>query len=270
MSENLLHNSDFEINKQYWDARVDLHMRSEFYAMEKFRRGGTSLNPTELEELGPVDGKKLCHLQCHFGQDTLSWARLGAHVTGLDLSGEAISKATGLAEELGIEARFVEGNVLEASSLLGDQYDIVFTSYGTVLWLHDLSKWASQVAKLLKPGGVFYLADFHPVAWMFDEQLEKIKYSYFNDERIVEETSGSYAEPTADLKMNCITWNHSLSEICNALINAGLKIEFLHEFGYCWYPVFGNLVSRPPAAGGFHHKDLDEKIPLMYSLKARL
>jgi SAM-dependent methyltransferase len=234
--------------------------------MEQFKNGESSLCETEIAELGSVSGKSLCHLQCHFGQDTLSWARLGAEVTGLDLSPEGIESAQTLAKDLNLSATFVQGNVLEASHIINNRFDIVFTSYGTVIWLHDLLSWARQIASLLDQGGFFYIIDFHPVAWMFDEKLEKIKYSYFNVERIVEVTEGTYADRAAELRKTCITWNHSLSEITDALIQAGLRINFLHEFGFSWFNVFENLVSRP--AGGFFHREHGEKIPLMYSIKA--
>ena len=268
MTQNSLYHADYEINKEYWDARVNLHMLSDFYKMEEFRKGASSLCETEVLEIGSVSGKSLCHLQCHFGQDTLSWARMGAKVTGLDLSPEGIKHAQALSSELDIPASFVLGNVLDASSCIQDRFDIVFTSYGTIIWLHDLHRWAEQISALLKPGGVFYIIDFHPIAWMFDEKLEKIKYSYFNVDPIVELTTGSYANKDADLQKTCITWNHSLAEITGALIQSGLRLEFLHEFGFSWYNVFENLVSRPAAAGGFIHREHGEKIPLMFSIKA--
>jgi SAM-dependent methyltransferase len=260
--------SDYKVNKSYWDARVQTHMFSEFYEMDSFRAGKSSLRETEIKEIGSVEGKKLCHLQCHFGQDTLSWARLGARVCGLDLSPEGIKAARKLAQELNINAEFVEGNVLEAASLMKRTFDIVFTSYGTIIWLHDLDAWANQIASLLGEGGFFYMIDFHPVAWMFDEQLNRVKYSYFNTSKIVEETIGTYADKSANLRHECVTWNHSVSEIINALIGAGLHIDFFNEFGFSWFNVFEELIPRPTEAGGFIHREHGEKIPLMFSLKA--
>ena len=258
--------SDFEINKHHWDARVDLHMVSELYNMPGFLKGEISLQPTEIKEVGSVVGKSLCHLQCHIGQDSISWARLGALVTGVDFSPKAISAAKALNNELKMNVRFVESNVIEASSALkGETFDIVFTSYGTIGWLPDLKVWANEVFSLLKPGGVFYMIDFHPVVWMFNDEITEICYSYSNIERIVEEISGSYADRSADIKTQSVGWNHPISEIIGALNEAGLKMEFMHEFGFSWYNVFADLIPRE--GGGFKHSKYGEKMPMMYSFK---
>jgi SAM-dependent methyltransferase len=258
--------TDLEINKNHWDARVYVHMQSELYNLSGFLKGDTSLQPTEIGELGSVQGKTLCHLQCHFGQDSISWARLGAQVTGVDFSPKAIQAAKSLCKEMNINVNFIESNVLEASSALkGETFDIVFTSYGTIGWLPDLQVWANEVFKLLKPGGTFYMIDFHPVVWMFNDELTEIGYSYFNIERIVEEISGSYADRSADIKTQSVGWNHPISEIINSLTGAGLKMEFMHEFGFTWYNIFPDLLPREQ--GGFKHSKYGEKLPMMYSFK---
>jgi len=155
----------FALNRASWNARTPVHLRSRFYDLEAFKAGQTSLKPIELEQVGDVRGKSLLHLQCHFGQDTLSWARLGARVTGLDLSDVAIAEARALASGLGIRARFVEGNVYDAPALLGgERFDVVFTSYGVVGWLPRLEPWARAIAASLAPGGTFHGVEFHPAA----------------------------------------------------------------------------------------------------------
>ncbi len=169
----------FEANRQIWNLRTEVHKTSAFYDVEGWKKGKTSLNDIELREVGDVTGKKLLHLQCHFGQDTLSWARLGARVTGCDLSDNAIAYARQLAREAGLKARFVRCNVYDLSRYLGGKYDIVFASYGVVGWLPDLEPWAAVIARFVKKGGFFYLAEFHPVVWMLDEKMEFIKFFLF-------------------------------------------------------------------------------------------
>ncbi|MEX1189258.1 MAG: class I SAM-dependent methyltransferase [Bacteroidia bacterium] len=257
--------SDKEINKQHWEARVLVHMASDMYNMNEFLKGRTSLNSTEIHELGDVTGKKLCHLQCHFGQDSISWARAGASVTGIDFSSEAIKAAQQINNQLKLKVKFIESDVLKAAEAVDEKFDIVFTSYGTIGWLPNLDDWATQVCKLLKPGGVFYMIDFHPVVWMFNDELTEIGYSYFNVEKIIEETCGTYADRNADIKTQSIGWNHSLSEISCALIDAKLRIEFLHEFGFSWYNIFPQLKAREE--GGYMHEVYGEKMPMMYSFK---
>ena len=148
-----------ESNRRSWNERTPVHARSDFYGIERFKAGATSLLSVELEEMGDVQGKSLLHLQCHFGMDTLSWARLGANVTGADFSDEAIDLARSLSGELGIEAEFVLSNVYSLPDVLEAQYDIVFTSYGVLVWLPDLKPWAEVVAHFLRPGGFFYIVD---------------------------------------------------------------------------------------------------------------
>lgn len=183
----------FDANRESWNKRTPIHKASVFYGLDGFKKGATSLNKTELEELGDVKGKKLLHLQCHFGMDTLSWAREGAIVTGVDFSEDAIVSARELAEELHLPATFICSNVydlLQHQELAGS-FDMVFTSYGVIGWLPDLNQWAAVIAFLLKPGGLFYMAEFHPVVWMMDEHFDFIKYYYHNAEIIEEDLTGT-------------------------------------------------------------------------------
>jgi len=164
----------FQANKELWNQRTTVHLDSAFYNLEGFKKGETVLTPIELSELGEVKGKTMLHLQCHFGMDSLDWARRGAGVTGVDLSDTAISEAQKLNAEMGLDASFVCCNVLDTSAHVPGQFDIVFTSYGTIGWLPDLQPWAQVVAEKLKPGGLFYIAEFHPVVWMFDDEFTRI------------------------------------------------------------------------------------------------
>lgn len=256
----------FEANKELWNQRTVVHKDSSFYNLAGFKNGETVLTPIELKELGDVSGKTMLHLQCHFGMDSLDWARRGALVTGVDISDNAIQEATQLNKELGLNARFVCCNVYDTSLHVKELFDIVFTSYGTIGWLPDLQPWANMIAERLKPGGVFYMADFHPVLWMFDDDFTHIQYSYENKEVIVTESEGTYTDRNADIKAKEYGWNHSISDLLNALIQAGLKINSFNEFMFSPYPCFRNTVEVEK--GRWHIKGLEGKIPMMYSLKA--
>jgi len=176
-----------KLNKASWNTRTEVHFDSEFYDNESFLKGKSSLNDIELDLLGDVAGKSVLHLQCHFGQDTISLARMGAKATGVDLSDLSIKRANELNEKAGTDARFICTDLYSLPIHLDETFDIVFTSYGTIGWLPDMDKWAAIVSKYLKPGGLFVIAEFHPVVWMFDDDFKFIKYNYFND-GVIEET----------------------------------------------------------------------------------
>lgn len=256
----------FEANKALWDARTGPHVQSDFYRLEDFRQGWNPLNSVELEEVGDVSGKSLLHLQCHFGMDTLAWQRLGAHCTGVDFSGEAIGKAQQLAAELGLPARFICCNVYDLPQHDQHTYDIVFTSYGTIGWLPDLDRWAAVIARALKPGGHFYIADFHPVVWMFDNDFRQIVYTYHQSAVIEETEEGTYADREATIKRKSYGWNHSLGETVNALTRHGLQIMHLNEFPFSPYNCFRNTVQGDD--GYYRIRGLEGLIPMMYSIKA--
>ena len=175
-----------EINKQSWNKKTSTHLTSDFYDVEGFLNGNSSLNEIELELLGDVKGKSILHLQCHFGQDTISLGRLGARTTGIDLSDKAIESAIELAEKAGIEASFICCDIYDLPNHLNEQFDIVYTSYGTLGWLPDIDKWAKIVSRYLKPDGKFVFVEFHPVVWMFDDDFQEINYNYYNSEAIIE------------------------------------------------------------------------------------
>ncbi len=258
----------FAANRALWDARTAAHLPSDFYDVAGFRAGADSLREIELAEVGAVAGRTLLHLQCHFGQDTLAWARRGAVVTGLDFSGAAIAAARTLAAEVGQPAEFVEANVYDAPAALGGrQFDIVFTSYGVLGWLPDLTRWATAAAACVAPGGFLYLAEFHPVFWMFDNDLERVAYPYLNAGVIAEESAGTYADHVAPIQQAEYGWNHGLGEVVSALTAAGLEIEFLHEFDYS--PWNFSRVFVEVGANRFQVRGLEGKLPLTYSIRAR-
>lgn len=174
-------------NKTAWNTKTEHHINSEFYDMPGFLNGNNSLKEIELNILGNVKGKSILHLQCHFGQDSLSLARMGAKVTGIDFSDKAIEKARELNSQLNLDAQFICCDIYDLPNQLNKQFDIVFTSYGTIgCKLPDLDRWAEVVSQFLKPNGQFVMADFHPVVWMMDNEFQKIQYNYFNVEEIVE------------------------------------------------------------------------------------
>ena len=254
------------INKQTWNNKTDVHIASDFYDMDGFLKGKTTLNSIELELLGDVKDKKILHLQCHFGQDTLSLARLGAKVTGIDLSDKAIERAKDLAKELHLDATFICCDIYETANYLDEKFDIVFTSYGTIGWLPDLDKWANVVSHFLKPNAKFIMADFHPVVWMFDNDFKSIFYNYFNIEPIIEDESGTYADRYSDIAAQTITWNHPTSELLNSLIKSNLEIICYNEYDYSPYNCFNETEEFEP--NKFRIKHLINKIPMVYSLMA--
>lgn len=250
-----------DINKNTWDKRVDIHLKSKFYDVSGFIRGKTSLNQIELREVGSVKGKSLLHLQCHFGQDSLSWSRLGARVTGVDFSSKAIGFASELAQKTGLNAQFICSDIYEYSDKDDTQYDIVFTSYGVLCWLPNIEKWAQLIADKLKPGGFFYIVEFHP----FFDSISG--YSYFHNSEPDIEEEGTYTENDTGEKSTVITWAHPLSEVINALIRAGLQIEQFNEYPYSPYNCFENMIEKEK--GHFVLDNDKRSIPLVYSIKAR-
>ncbi len=241
-------------------------MDSDFYDMEGFLSGKTSLNSIEMELLGDIRGKEILHLQCHFGQDTISLAREGAIVTGVDLSDKAIDRAKALASQCDVEVSFIQCDIYDLPNHLDRQYDIVFTSYGTIGWLPDLDKWASVVSRYLRPQGQFVIVEFHPVVWMFDQDFRKIEFNYFNTGAIVENEEGTYADKKAPISQQSIVWNHSLSEVVNSLIKCGLAVNSLDEYDYSPYNCFKNTVESSPKK--FRIKHLENKIPMIFAIEA--
>lgn len=261
-----LYSGYFENNRQSWNARTGVHKDSAFYDLQGFKAGKNCLSSLEMGEVGDVLGKSLLHLQCHFGMDTLNWQRLGARTTGVDLSDAAIDLARQINEEMGLDARFIRCNLYDLPEQLDEQFDIVFTSYGTIGWLPDLNKWAALIARYLKPGGMFYIADFHPTLWMMDNDFKFIQYHYFNTEVIEEEIQGSYTDRDAPIRIRDYSWNHPFTEILNSLIGNGLRIVQFNEFPYSVHNCFNHLEQGTD--GNWRIIGMDEKLPMMYSIKA--
>lgn len=260
-------NNYIEINKQSWNNRTDIHLNSAFYNLEGFLKGDTSLNSIELQILGDIKGKSILHLQCHFGQDSISLSRLGAEVTGVDLSDKAIENAIRIAKETNSNTQFICCDLYDLEHHLDKQFDIIFTSYGTITWLPDIGKWGELISKFLKPNGKFIFVEFHPVVWMFDNDFEKISYNYFNAAPIVETENGTYADKNAKITQSYVTWNHSLSEVVSSLLINNIEIIDFKEYDYSPYNVFTNMIEFESKK--YRIKHLDNKIPMVFSILAQ-
>lgn len=256
------------VNRALWDELVPIHVASAFYDVEGFLRGGSTLRPFELEEVGDVEGLTLVHPQSHFGLDTLSWARRGARVTGLDFSRPAISAARQVADEAGLEAEFVESDVYGAVNALGGRrFDLVYTGRGALNWLPDIERWARVMAALIAPGGRLYLTEFHPFAHVFADDELTVAYPYFHLHPFVWDEPGSYADPDAHTVHNrSIEWNHGLGAVVSALISAGLRLEFLHEHDHTEFARWPFLQRAGDRT--YRMPDGMPSLPLMYSLLA--
>lgn len=257
-------------NRAAWDERVPLHVASAFYGNDSFLAGRSSLRDFEVTELGSVAGLDLCHLQCHFGQDTLSWARLGARVTGLDFSPVAVDAARALAARAGIDATFVVGDVYDARSQLGDtSYDVVYTGLGALVWLPDLAGWAEVCASLLRPGGTLYLAEMHPFTDVFCDDELLADYDYFGrPEGTRYEDPGSYVDRDAPTEHNeTYEWTHPVSSVITAVLGAGLALESFHEHDFTLFERWPFLERHDDFT---YRMPADRpRLPLLYSLRAR-
>lgn len=268
----------FRSNERKWNELAEINYRSASsdYRVDAFLNGpegARDLHKTELEELGSVKDLDILHLQCHFGMDTLLLARKGARsVTGLDFSPVAIRQARELAQKAGIEARFVEGNLYDAPKLIDGTFDLVYVTWGTICWLPDIEGWARVVAHFVRPGGRFYFLDQHPVSLSFDDLAPEPHppvYDYFHKpEPIAFDGTDAYADESAVLETKrSYEWTHPVGEVVTALIDAGLGIEYLHEFDTIAWKA---LAYMEPCEGGLYRLPQGmPRVPLSYSISAR-
>jgi SAM-dependent methyltransferase len=267
-----------EDNRKHWEELAELHPETDYYDVEGFLDGESTLDSIEPEELGDVQGKSLLHLQCHFGLDTLSWARREADVTGVDISTEAVEVARELATEAGLEdrARFVQSDVYEladGSPIADEVFDIVYTSFGVLFWLPSLEEWATVVSQFVREGGTFYLVDHHPFTNTLSEDSTaenlKVRYPYFRERISYDATeTGSYAgvEPEELEHGPTHGWSHSLGEIVSALCESGLRLEFLREYPWSTFEAVDAMEER--ADGRYVLPELDHDLPFVFSLRA--
>ncbi len=255
-------------NQKAWEAWTDDHLRTGEYGLDALRNGGISLTPIDLEELGDVQGRSLLHLMCHLGTDTLSWARQGATVTGVDFSSKSIFVARAVAAELDLAARFVESDVYDTPTKIQEKFDIVYTNGGVICWLPDVPAWTRVVASLLKPGGVFYVREIHPIFWSLaqdrDDGLMVIEDAYFETDHPRRDDNSVVGKASIQTTYG---WSHSLGEIVTSLIDAGLSIEFLHEhrMGEDWSWM---LDMRQRNDGRWELREGRDRLPLEYSIRA--
>ena len=261
----------WEVNKKRWEELLRIHTVSGGYDIEGFLNGGSSLHSIELEAFPDVVDKSLLHLQCYFGLDTLSWARRGALVTGIDFNDKAIEYARMLAEKASLKADFINCNIYDLDKHLEKQFDIIYTSYGVLCWLNNIEEWARIIANYLKPGGTFFLAEFHPFTWIFDEENPEeleIKYSYWHENEPFHGTNETtYAADGYKLKnIETYEWSHPIGTVVTALIEAGLTIQWLHEYPFTFYKDQFKFMQKDQNGYWRLPEDL---IPLMYSIKAK-
>jgi len=268
MAPNKINLEFLKANRDGWNVRTPVHVKSDFYDVASFQKTGKlSLNPPELKLLGNVKGKRLLHLQCHFGLDTLSLAKLGAITTGVDFSDVSIEAANNLSKEMGIPSTFICSDVQNLDDRFLGEFDIVYTSYGVIPWLENLSAWAAGIFACLKPGGRFVLVEYHPIIDLFHGGQISGWDSYFGqgkpNEKVV---SGTYTDRTAQITFKRYTWQHNISEVVMAIVLVGLIIRDIKEYPYCSYPLFPELELQKN--GMWFPKNNKCRIPYMYSLIA--
>lgn len=268
-----------EANRARWDESVAVHAASSFYRVDDFLAGESTLLQLDLDEVGDVAGKSLLHLQCHFGLDTLSWARLGADVVGVDFAPSAVATARELAARAKLDATFVESELYATPEVLADRlgtFDIVYVNLGALCWLPDISGWARVCAGFLREGGTLYVRDVHPVTQALDDEAAsgdlRLMYPYFETESPLHWSGdGDYADPSVKMaNQDSYEWNHSLGEIVTAVIDAGCSVELLHEQDWTVYPALPWLVETERGIWRLPERDgkPDRRVPLMFSLRA--
>ena len=268
-----------EANRARWDESVAVHAASEFYGVGRFLSGESTLLPLDIEEVGNVAGSSLLHLQCHFGLDTLSWARLGAEVVGVDFAPAAVETAREIAQRAGLNAAFVESELYASPDVLAGRlgsFDVVYVNLGALCWLPDVAGWAAVCAGFLNEGGRLYVRDVHPITFSLDDEASegelRLRYPYFETEEPLHWSGdGDYTDPSATFEhQESYEWNHGVGEIVTALIDAGLQIDFLHEQDWTVYPALPWLVETEPGVWRLPEIDgnPDRRLPLMFSLRA--
>ena len=256
-----------KVNKKWWNDVTRIHAKSKLYDLENFKKGKSHLEPLELGEVGDVKGKTLLHLMCHFGMGTLSWAREGAIATGVDFSDDSITLAKKLSKEIAVPATFICSDIYELPNVLNKKFDIISMSYGVLLWLQNIKKWAKIISHFLKKGGMFYIAEIHPFTNILSHDFQ-IYYKYFDKGPYIDDSSGTYTNwDEDDIKGTTYEWSYTISDVINALINEGLKIEYVHEFPFTMYDQFPGFMEKNKK-GQYVLKNKKIQIPLLFSLKA--
>ncbi len=271
MIEPAPHEPAERMNRKRWDELAPVHVRA-YREVALLREGAEILDEIELRELGDVHGRSLLHLQCHIGTDSLAWARRGAIVTGLDFSAVSIACAERLKHELGIHATFVEANVYDACAAVSGPFDIVYTSKGVLCWLRDLKRWARIIAELLAPGGTFYLMESHPLL----NALEEIRpgglsfehrYFHHDEPTVWDDAEGDYADPSYVSQIPSHEWEWSVSDIVEAILGAGLRLELLREYDRLFFRRYPSMTTDD--GRWYRLPRIANRLPLLLTLRAR-
>ena len=257
-------------NQAFWDEIAPVHYKS--YDIKKLKQGKSLIDEIQKKEMGDVKDKSLLHLQCHIGTDSLSWALEGAQVTGIDFSGESIKIANELKKRLGLETRFIESNIYDLPDTLKEKFDIVYTSQGVLSWLKDIKEWGKIISHYLKPDGIFYIMEIHPLLYIFDDDKRgelTIKHPYFPGEKptLWDDDTPDYSDGEYIPKNPTYDWTWSLGEILTSLIEAGLKIEFLHEYDRLFYKGLPDMVKDEE--GWWFLPEYKGMLPLTFTLRAK-
>ena len=280
MAADELESRYLEINKANWDSRVELHLQG--YELDQFRANPSYISDVvrfDLGRLGDLNELRGIHFQCHIGTDTISLARLGAKMVGLDFSPKSVAAGNSLARELGAAAVFVEAEVYDAASSLSDQgielgFDFLYTGVGALCWLPDVDKWAESVASVLKPGGFLFIREAHPVMWTLAGKREDgsiaLEYDYFEGPGLLLEVEETYAGTGKVASPASVSFNHSLSAIFNALWKQGFQIELFQEHNSIPWKPWEEDFEKVPGIDEYRLKINPNRLPASYSLRARL
>lgn len=263
-----------ETNRANWDARVDIHLGSDVYGIQRFVDDPEFVGEVvsfDAGKLGNVEGRRLLHLQCHIGTDTIGWARLGAEVTGIDISSKSIEAARSISENTGTRARFIVSELYDAPAALTETFDIVYTGVGAICWLPDIKGWADVVASFLEPGGRFYMREAHPVLWALDidrdDDLLVVDYPYFETAEAQHWSEDfTYAGDGEVVSPETYEWNHGMAETLQALIDVGLRIDKVEEYEFLEWEA--GPVNQLGDDGRYRLPIRRERLPLMWSILA--
>jgi SAM-dependent methyltransferase len=264
-------------NQANWDQRTPVHLASSFYGVDGSRDPDSWFADYEWRDLGELRDVDLVHLQCHLGVETIALARRGARVVGVDISGESVTQARSVAARFAVDIEYVQANVYDAAEALdGRTFDRVYTGKGAVCYLPDLPAWADVVARLLRPGGLLYLIEFHPLLYSLgvvppsDGSEELLLRNDYLGGRGAEERDSTYTytdgPPLAEARVS-YEWKHEIGEVVTALVGAGLGIDVLRESPALPWPRWSGMVQG--ADGWFRLPDSMPRIPLLYALAAR-
>ncbi len=262
-----------QANLDNWNERTGIHAASRLYNLEKYVSDPDRISDVvqfDVPDLGDLTGKTLLHLQCHIGTDTISLARLGATVTGVDFSPEAIMTARKLSVDSGTSARFEVAELCDTPQVIKETFDVVYTGVGALTWLPHIAAWGRVVSSMLKPGGTLFIREFHPMLWTIDDEREDgeliVKYPYFETPALKFENEYSYSD--GDKLTNSVNyeWNHGLGEIVMALLDNGLQLQLLREHKFAESQ---NLPSMVRDEGDrWKLPRGEDRVPLMYTIRA--